>query len=272
MAPVHAFKSKCGLAAILACTVAQSTATSAFVALPPEAEEGDSQRVVTEVSLASSKSLLLLNSVTFKGNINANSATAEHWFVMFCVNWWETCQTLRETFSQQASVHERNMNSDALLLPPVRFAEVDCAVDKVLCNEQSVEDYPTIAHYHTGSRTSSWTINNRDPDAQARRIIKYLKEETMFQTSPEGSLDGSFQDSAHMPHDEPDIMETAMRVVPYAVAAVGLGIWIITQGVELFEKVKGPGDEKLESEKTEVPQLHEHMYAACACQRQTIEL
>jgi len=249
MAPVHISK----LAFLLACTAVRAAA--------------DEHSVV----VTTSRRLPLLNRVTFKGNVHAEGPTAEHWIVMFCVNWWGTCQALRETYSQQAFSHETRINANAVLLPRVRFAEVDCAVDKVLCNEQSVENYPTIAHYHGSTKISSWTINSRNTEAQARRISKYLDTETQSLSLGKGVGQGSSAQVASVPDDEKNKMKTVVSLVPFAIAAVGLGLWILTQSADLYERIMVPVANKSEHEFPDTSKLSDRLPVSWTC-RPAVEL
>ncbi|CAJ1430897.1 unnamed protein product [Effrenium voratum] len=56
------------------------------------------------------------------------------WVVFSCVSWLDECQELQEEFRALGRELESKLNGD--LFPSVRFAEVDCARDKVLCNQE----------------------------------------------------------------------------------------------------------------------------------------
>uniref|UniRef100_A0A7S0B5H5 Thioredoxin domain-containing protein n=1 Tax=Pyrodinium bahamense TaxID=73915 RepID=A0A7S0B5H5_9DINO len=104
-----------------------------------------------------------LSPTIFHGNVLREpvGGQAEHWFVHFCANWWEPCQVLMEPYMEQAAHWQRQLNSD-LMNVRARFAHVDCATHKVLCNEEPVEDYPTIMHYHRGRRVGRWIPSGKD--------------------------------------------------------------------------------------------------------------
>jgi len=115
---------------------------------------------------------LRLNAHTFSGNVlrKPMDQHAEHWVVSFCPNWWEPCQDLALPFDQLGLEWERKLNT-GLLTKGVRFATVDCATDKVLCNQQRVEQYPTVHHYHNGQRVATW-VGGRKTDAE--KLAKFL--------------------------------------------------------------------------------------------------
>mmetsp|Transcript_116485 Transcript_116485/g.232251 ORF Transcript_116485/g.232251 Transcript_116485/m.232251 type:complete len:594 (-) Transcript_116485:79-1860(-) len=103
--------------------------------------------------------LLQMNQFSFSGNVLNRPKNAEddvvHWIVQFCPNWWEPCIGLTDTFARVGSKLEGQLNS-ALFMRNIRFATVDCASEKVLCNEQEVETYPTTRHYYRGEFVASW--------------------------------------------------------------------------------------------------------------------
>jgi len=119
--------------------------------------------------------VLGLGPILFNGNVLKASSkdSAEHWIVTFCPSWWGPCQALAEPFEQQAAQWQAKLNDD-LMSVRARFGSVDCAVHKVLCNEQGVEDYPTVVHYHRGSRPSRWTGNGKK---DASRLAAWLEAE-----------------------------------------------------------------------------------------------
>eukprot|EP00440_Ansanella_granifera_P018593 gb/GFBE01020196.1/.p1 GENE.gb/GFBE01020196.1/~~gb/GFBE01020196.1/.p1 ORF type:complete len:269 (+),score=54.42 gb/GFBE01020196.1/:1-807(+) len=91
----------------------------------------------------------------FDGVVKAERG-AEEWVVFFCVNWLDQCKDLRDDFRRLGTTLEDKFNKDRVFSAKVRFAEVDCAEDKVLCNKQNVDNYPTIVRYNHGARTSVW--------------------------------------------------------------------------------------------------------------------
>merc|ERR1719336_2110067 len=100
--------------AVVAATSARGQETSIVVTTPPE--------------LASVASL---NSHTFAGNV-LRGDWAEHWVVLFCVDWFAPCQQIERSYAAKAAEYQTHQNAGAMLRDLVRFAKVDCAVDKVL--------------------------------------------------------------------------------------------------------------------------------------------
>ncbi|CAK0845415.1 unnamed protein product, partial [Prorocentrum cordatum] len=70
----------------------------------------------------------------------------ENWVVMFCYSWYEPCQSIADPYSAWSREWEGKLNQD-LFTTSVRFATVDCATDKELCNDQEVEGYPHVKQY-----------------------------------------------------------------------------------------------------------------------------
>lgn len=106
--------------------------------------------------------VLHLSPYNFAANVlrDSDGDQPKHWVVYFCPPWWSICKALEPTYHDQAVWWQGQLNHGLLTLQ-ARFATVDCATYKVLCNEQAVEDYPTIVHYHRGARLSQWTSNGR---------------------------------------------------------------------------------------------------------------
>lgn len=127
------------------------------------------------VTIQAREPTLELNRFLFKGNIlQARSDHAEHWLVFFCPAWYDPCQKLMPTYSQESVVWQGRLNSDLFRLA-VRFATVDCASEKVLCNEQGVQEYPTVVHYHEGQATARWTPGGRRDLAKVmERLQKWI--------------------------------------------------------------------------------------------------
>uniref|UniRef100_A0A7S4V0J4 Thioredoxin domain-containing protein n=1 Tax=Alexandrium monilatum TaxID=311494 RepID=A0A7S4V0J4_9DINO len=118
-------------------------------------------------------SVLEFGPLLFDGNVvqEHGKSHPDHWVVLFCPSWWEPCQAFVEIYQDQAEHWQLRLNN-GLLNARTRFAVVDCAIHKVLCNEQAVEDYPTIVHYGRGVRVGQFTMNGKtDPD----RFVAWLE-------------------------------------------------------------------------------------------------
>mmetsp|Transcript_112399 Transcript_112399/g.324702 ORF Transcript_112399/g.324702 Transcript_112399/m.324702 type:complete len:280 (-) Transcript_112399:304-1143(-) len=96
-----------------------------------------------------------LNKITFDGNVLSGAPHVVHWIVAFCPTWWEPCQKIEGPFTALGIDWQGKLNHDMISLH-VRFAKVDCATEKVLCNEQGVDTYPVVAHYSAGAQVALW--------------------------------------------------------------------------------------------------------------------
>jgi hypothetical protein len=153
-----------------------------------------------------------LNRITFAGNVLAEDSIADRWFVLYCVGWYSPCEDLRREFMAVANQHER-MNADRLFSSAVRFGEVSCATDKVLCNEQLVETYPTVVHYIGGKRQLAWEGNGEISDR------KRLSRWTEKQMSPQAPRqEDAPQDAVPVRH----VLRVAGLVVAGAAAAISM--------------------------------------------------
>lgn len=120
--------------------------------------------------------ILKLDQLTFHGNVRTEDDRVAHWFVYYCPAWWEPCQFLSPAYAQMGSEWQARLNG-ALFSSEVRFAEVDCAADKVLCNDQGVETYPTVMHYQGGKPVGKWEGTLRRGDSMEvfkRALSKWL--------------------------------------------------------------------------------------------------
>lgn len=137
-------------------------------------QSGASNDLIVKRHISSNiDSVLMLNHFTFRGNVLQPSDgrhNAAHWVICFCPDWFEPCQSLAEPYAVQAAEWQGKLNH-ALLTKEVRFAKVDCAKEKVLCNEQNIEQYPTVHHYSKGSRIATWRGNRGD---NPTRLVKWL--------------------------------------------------------------------------------------------------
>lgn len=134
-------------------------------------------------------STLALNHHTFTGNVLqvGEHAPTTHFIVSFCVPWWEPCKTFGRPFQQLGSEWERGLNRE-LLTNAVRFATVDCAVSKVLCNEQGVQSYPEVIHYTGGEQVAKFVGGQR---RDSERLQKWLKEQLASVTNISNKVENS---------------------------------------------------------------------------------
>lgn len=170
------------------------------------------------------RSVALLNRHTFEGNV-IKGGHVEHWVVLFCADWYAPCAAeLQRSFKVFAEHHDYDLNRGMLLRDFVRFATVDCAVDKVLCNTQDVSEYPTVTHYHGGQSKKSWTGNGKM--YESKRVARWLH--TLL-------VDARAQ-MAEVPPPLLSDAERAMllRLAASAAALVAFAVWSIGRGTELW--------------------------------------
>mmetsp|Transcript_31066 Transcript_31066/g.58259 ORF Transcript_31066/g.58259 Transcript_31066/m.58259 type:complete len:218 (+) Transcript_31066:73-726(+) len=117
--------------------------------------------------------LARLNSLLFPGTAKSRQGGgAEQWLVAFCPSWWEPCHELELLFAEQAALWQGELNTGHFT-SAVRFAMVDCATEKVLCNAEGVDMYPTIAHYKDGLQLRQTQLN---PKRMKQRLLPWLQE------------------------------------------------------------------------------------------------
>jgi hypothetical protein len=144
----------------------------------PRAPSQPQPALAVLVSTSRQESTLKLNRHLFGGNVlQSESDHADQWLVYFCPAWYEPCQYLMTTYSQESADWQQRLNTDLFRLA-VRFANVDCAPDKVLCNEQEVEEYPTVVHYYQGKAVAKWTPSGRrELNKVAERLQKWIRKQ-----------------------------------------------------------------------------------------------
>jgi len=135
----------------------------------------DGMPAVVKVHAGQPDAVLLLNPYTFGGNVNFEHGRVAHWVVLFCVDWYPPCMELRAHYEDIARDYQGRLNVGNGLHSEVRFAEVDCTVNKVLCNTQGVEGYPTVIHYDGKPQTSEW-VNTKDLAKAVRKLGKWVNE------------------------------------------------------------------------------------------------
>lgn len=119
--------------------------------------------------------VLKLNRVTFQGTIlDEHEDPVPHWIVLFCPPWYEPCQALQPVFRLASGIWQERLNG-ALLSTEVRFAHVDCATEKALCNTQNVDTYPVVAHYSHRQQVKLWRGKSFETDVE--RLTLFLQKE-----------------------------------------------------------------------------------------------
>lgn len=109
-------------------------------------------------------SVLTLNSHIFKGNVLKHNAYVKRWVVLYCLPWFPPCQRFQELYNVAAKEEQQARNT-GIWVSEVRFAQVNCATDKVLCNDMNVGMMPLLAMYenqHEAARLV-WGNDNKNP-------------------------------------------------------------------------------------------------------------
>jgi len=148
------------------------------------------------VSMDASK-VTLLNRVTF--NKTVSQKHVDHWMVLYCVDWWELCQGIWEEYKALAGFWEHALiaNASSWQSTAVRFAEVDCTTDKALCNDNNVEEYPTLQHFHGGKLVRGWELSD-GATSLSKDIAKWVRKEFArnYSTTSQDKKLGAQQDNA----------------------------------------------------------------------------
>lgn len=193
-------------------------------------------------SAAQSKSLVL-NRNTFDGNVKGGK-TVDNWFVMFCVDWYKPCQNLHSSFSDHAANYESELNGDAMLSLPVRFAEVDCTVDKVLCNANSVEAYPQVIHYHRGEQVAAWKHGGGKTPQELKRMAKFMQKQTDLSKGRNHAVE------SELPPGDDRVGLMVLRLFPFIITAVIMVTWATTLALDALEPRQHAG----QARKQETPE------------------
>lgn len=115
-----------------------------------------------------------LNRITFNDNVaREGNDHVVHWFIRFCYDWYAPCGMMGPMFEELASEFQEELNKGDVVKTTVRFAEVDCGVDKPLCNEQGAEYYPSVVHYHKHKPVKTWR-GRTELDWNKRSLAKWL--------------------------------------------------------------------------------------------------
>ena len=81
--------------------------------------------------------------------------------VFFCVDWLDECEEMKYEF--------RKMAMQRWQVAPLRYAEVNCAKEKVLCNKEGVQTYPSVNRYVNGRRVQVWQGDLGSPNLQVQQ-------------------------------------------------------------------------------------------------------
>lgn len=124
--------------------------------------------------------VIQLNRYTFNGNVlDVGNNHVDHWMVRFCYDWYEPCNRLKHFYYKLARNADNIINTNDSFTTSVRFADVDCGVERVLCNYHEVDDMPLIVHYHRQQRVSDWVGRGRNSTDNARSMAKWATEQLL---------------------------------------------------------------------------------------------
>lgn len=143
--------------------------------------------------------MVTLNRHSFAGNVQ-NVFRQTLWVVKFCHKWFEPCIQTENHFREKAAYWEEKLNPSTVLEPAVRFAEVDCSIDKNLCNAEGVKRFPAVVAYHKGLPMNAFVLrwkseqSETDSEKEYKRFGKWLQR--MLQPNEAGSTTGSTSQNA----------------------------------------------------------------------------
>lgn len=165
--------------------------------------------------------VMRLNRYTFdKTILEEHADEVPHWIVLFCPPWFEPCQALDPVFRGLTEKWQTRLNN-GLLSTEVRFAAVDCATEKALCNSQNVVQYPFVAHYHNRVQVKVWRGKNYKTDQQ--RLTDFVQKEL-----------GPVASAVSTPVDSEDAAPESVQKIPVdfllIFAAIAGNAWFISRG------------------------------------------
>merc|ERR1719229_1616290 len=88
---------------------------------------------------------------------------------------------MEEPFAQMGAQWQSQLNKEAVFTREIRFAKVDCATDRVLCNERGVEGFPHVQYYTGGALAKKWSGGRENDEL---RLQKWLQKRLDVLTSP----------------------------------------------------------------------------------------
>lgn len=121
-------------------------------------------------------SVLKLTSTILYGNLlREDTDRVRNWLVLYTLPWFEPSAKAMPRFAELAHSWEGALNNASVFSLQVRFASVDCASDKPLCNEMEVDHYPLVRHYRAGQVVASWKGRGKEEDLA--RLAKFLEKQ-----------------------------------------------------------------------------------------------
>mmetsp|Transcript_6872 Transcript_6872/g.13146 ORF Transcript_6872/g.13146 Transcript_6872/m.13146 type:complete len:273 (+) Transcript_6872:69-887(+) len=144
----------------------------------------------------------------------------KNWIVLFCPAWFEPCQALDPHYRRIASHWQEHLNK-ALLSTEVRFAAVDCATEKALCNTQNVGmNYPMVWHYRDHEQVASW--NGQSIKTDSSQLMHFLTQE--FANKGDDSAPQTDEDNDFQEEDEASGVRKDLLLIFVAIAGNALVI------------------------------------------------
>lgn len=164
-----------------------------------------------------------LNRVTFGQNVlEPSNNGVDRWVVLFCLGWYEPCEAIERPFAAAGSEWQDSLNTN-LLSTDVRFATVDCATDRVLCNEQMIHEYPQIVVYHKHAAIAAWSGGGKY-EKLAGGMRKWLSRQL---GTPRAGLGEAQVDDEEAPQiASPDAVSLDLLVVVLAMLG---NAWVVTR-------------------------------------------
>lgn len=192
-----------------------------------------------------SQSVTMLGRHSF--NTTIQQENVDSWIVLFCVDWFELCQGLWHDYRRMAAHWEHALapTASSLQNSAVRFAEVDCATDKPLCNENNVKGYPSVIYFKDGKFRGEWEISRGAPSLStdlSKWIGKELLGKLISEKSPSKRVDRPASDLVNVHLRELSGLlswkDPASSAVGYLilVIVVVIIVWIAGKGFEVDPK------------------------------------
>merc|ERR1719272_263145 len=194
------------------------------------------------VRMDPSQSVTMLGRHSF--NVTVGQEHVDNWIVLFCVDWLEHCQGLWHYYRRMATHWEHALapNASSWQATAVRFAEVDCATDKPLCNDNNVENYPSVVHFKNGKIAKAWDVS-KGATSLSGDISKWIGKELspkLMREEPSQKKQGAvgYGHFSLSPHFSEFLAllswrDPATAAIGYLVIAVAVAVFAWTAGTGL---------------------------------------
>eukprot|EP00746_Dinoflagellata_sp_MGD_P001443 gnl/MRDRNA2_/MRDRNA2_102719_c0_seq1.p1 gnl/MRDRNA2_/MRDRNA2_102719_c0~~gnl/MRDRNA2_/MRDRNA2_102719_c0_seq1.p1 ORF type:complete len:251 (-),score=40.47 gnl/MRDRNA2_/MRDRNA2_102719_c0_seq1:5-757(-) len=180
-------------------------------------------------TLATPSPTVELNRFTFEQNVlTSGNRNVEHWIVRFCHSWYGPCEKIAKPYQQLAAEFTGKLSSTSTM---VRFADVDCSVDKALCNEQGIERFPKVVHYSGQKQVAHWFGKHGDAEADARRLNQWLRKRFVVEAESQAPAKGSQTQSK-------TVKSGARKRHNWQSISVMIPDWAPVQPYLLFQEIK----------------------------------